>query len=207
MLMSGVTNATCDPMLFFLDAAYLNSPSKRVIFPRVEVYCQTERALGHECPEHSKASLQTEQASLEESTQLAPEGEGRGDHAPPLSPPVQTPDSTWERPVESPLLPPGSLPAVHLDPSSTPGPSPGSPSLQVQSTGSPLRTPSPQSSLSPRPFLGPCAGGTPPTLPRCAPSASPAQLPVEELGLELPQDMDPSGFLQLPGVWSPLASV
>ncbi|XP_020955695.1 patatin-like phospholipase domain-containing protein 1 [Sus scrofa] len=188
-----------------LNAAYLNSPSKRVIFPRVEVYCQTERALGHECPEHSKASLQTEQASLEESTQLAPEGEGRGDHAPPLSPPVQTPDSTWERPVESPLLPPGSLPAVHLDPSSTPGPSPGSPSLQVQSTGSPLRTPSPQSSLSPRPFLGPCAGGTPPTLPRCAPSASPAQLPVEELGPELPQDMDPSGFLQLPGVWSPLS--
>uniref|UniRef100_A0A8C3W0R9 Omega-hydroxyceramide transacylase n=1 Tax=Catagonus wagneri TaxID=51154 RepID=A0A8C3W0R9_9CETA len=156
-----------------LNAVYLNSPSKRVIFPRVEVYCQTELALGHKCPEQSQAGLQTERASLEESTQLAPKRERRGGRGPPLSPPVQTPDSTCARPVESPLLPPGSLPAVHLDPSSTPGLSPGSPSLHLCHPGH---------------SWGLALGGAPTTLPRCAPSASPAQLPVEELGPELPQD-------------------
>ena len=90
MLMSGVRNATCDPMLlFFLDAAYLNSPSKRVIFPRVEVYCQIELALGNECPERCQPSLQREPASPEESRQLhtqwAPKGDERGGRSPPLS--------------------------------------------------------------------------------------------------------------------------
>lgn len=156
--MPGVSNATCDPMLlFFLDAAYLNSPSKRVIFPWVEVYCQIELALGNECPEHCQPSLQTERASPEESRQLhtqwAPKGERKGGRGPPLSPRVQTLESTCEWPVESPVsppasplasspshsptdLPPVSLPAVHFLPSSTPGLSPVSPSQQVQLTGS-----------------------------------------------------------------------
>ncbi|KAI5935134.1 omega-hydroxyceramide transacylase isoform X3 [Manis javanica] len=81
-----------------LNAAYLNSPSKRVIFPRVEVYCQIEIALGNECPERSQPSLQGEQASPEESTHLhmqwAPKGEGWGGHGPPVSPRVQTPEFT-----------------------------------------------------------------------------------------------------------------
>lgn len=229
MLMPGVSNATCDPMLlFFLDAAYLNSPSKRVIFPWVEVYCQIELALGNECPEHCQPSLQTERASPEESRQLhtqwAPKGERKGGRDPPLSPPVQTPESTCEWPVASPVsppasplasstshsptdLPPVSLPAVHFLPSSTPGLSPVSPSQQVQLTGSPPRSPPPQSSMSSRTSLGPSAVGTSPTLPQCSSSASPAQPPVEELGPEQPQGMDPSGFSQLPHVWSPLASV
>ncbi|OWK13421.1 PNPLA1, partial [Cervus elaphus hippelaphus] len=99
MLMSGVRNATCDPMLlFFLDAAYLNSPSKRVIFPRVEVYCQIELALGNECPERCQPSLQRESARPEEPRQLhtqwAPKGDGKGSCSPPLSPPLQAPEST-----------------------------------------------------------------------------------------------------------------
>ncbi|XP_057555423.1 omega-hydroxyceramide transacylase isoform X2 [Hippopotamus amphibius kiboko] len=190
-----------------LNAAYLDSPSKRVIFPRVEVYCQIELALGNECPEHSQSSLQTEQDSPEESrqihTQWAPKGEGEGGRGPPLSPPVQTPESTCEWSVESPAsppalplasspshsptdLPPVSLPAVYLLPSSTPGLSPVSPSQQVQLAGSPRRSPLLQSSVSPRTSLGPSAVGTSPTLPRCS-SASPAQPPVEALGPDQPQ--------------------
>ncbi|XP_060018696.1 omega-hydroxyceramide transacylase [Lagenorhynchus albirostris] len=191
-----------------LNAAYLNSPSKRVIFPWVEVYCQIERALGNECPEHCQPSLQTERASPEESRQLhtqwAPKGERKGGRDPPLFPPVQTPESTCEWPVASPVLPPASplasspshsptdlppvaLPAVHFLPSSTPGLSPVSPSQQVQLTGSPPRSPPPQSSMSSRTSLGPSAVGTSPTLPQCSSSASPAQPPVEELGPEQPQ--------------------
>ncbi|XP_074188962.1 omega-hydroxyceramide transacylase isoform X1 [Rhinolophus sinicus] len=194
-----------------LNAAYLNSPSKRVIFPRVEVYCQIELALGNECPEYSQPNLQTEQASLEESTQphtqWAPEGEGSSGRGSPVSPPVQAPESTCEWPVESspsppvssleqspvsppasspphsPMdLPPVSLPAVHLPPSSTPV----SPQQQVPPTGSPPRSlPSP-SSKSPRPPLGPSAVGALQTLPQGS-SASPTQPPVEELGSEQPE--------------------
>ncbi|KAF5929650.1 hypothetical protein HPG69_002372, partial [Diceros bicornis minor] len=200
-----------------LNAAYLNSPSKRVMFPRVEVYCQIELALSNECPEHSQANLQTEQANREESIQLhtqwAPKGEGGGGHGPPVSPPVQTPESTCERPVESPDsppvssceqspalplpsssshpptdLPPVSLSAVHSPPSSTPGLSPVSPQQQVQqATGSPSRSPPSRSPVSPRPSLGPSAVGAPQTLPLCSPSTSPAQPPVEDLGPEQPQ--------------------
>uniref|UniRef100_A0A9L0JNU1 Omega-hydroxyceramide transacylase n=1 Tax=Equus asinus TaxID=9793 RepID=A0A9L0JNU1_EQUAS len=196
-----------------LNAAHLNSPSKRVIFPRVEVYCQIELALGNECPEHSQPSLQTEQASLEESVQLhtpgAPKEERRGHHGPPVSPSVQTPESPDSPPVSSfeqspvsPLpsspsrpptdVPPISLPAVHSPPSSTPGPSPVSPQQQIQPSGSPPRSPPSQSSVSPRPSLGPSGVGAPQTLPPCSPSASPAQLPVEELGPEQPQALPAS---------------
>ena len=216
MLMSGVRNATCDPMLlFFLDAAYLNSPSKRVIFPRVEVYCQIELALGNECPERCQPSLQREPASPEESRQLhtqwAPKGDERGGRSPPLSPPLQAPESTGDWPVESPVsspaspaasspsrspvdLPPASLPAVHLLPSSTPGLSPLSPSQQIQPTGPPPQSPPPQASASPRPSLGPSTVRVPPTLPGYSSSASPAQPPAEALGPEQPQGMDPSGL-------------
>ncbi|XP_011353117.1 patatin-like phospholipase domain-containing protein 1 isoform X1 [Pteropus vampyrus] len=198
-----------------LNAAYLNSPSKRVIFPRVEVYCQIELALGSECPEHSQPSLQTEQASLEESTQLhtqwAPTGEGSSGHGPPTSPPMQTPESTCGWPMESPVSPPVSsfeqspalprasspshspadlphvsLPAVHRRPSSTPA----SPQQQVQPTGSPPRSPPSQSPMSPRPPLEPSAVEAHQTLPRCS-SASPAQPAVEELGSDQSQAIVP----------------
>lgn len=222
MLRSGVRNATCDPMLlFFLDAAYLNSPSKRVIFPRVEVYCQIELALGNQCPERCQPSLQRQPASPEESRQLhtqrAPKEDGRGGRCPPLSPPMPAPESTCDWPVEPPVLspasppasspsrsptdlPPASLPAVSSLPSSTPGLSPVPPSQQIQPTGSPPKSPPPQATASPRPPLGPCSVGAPPALPRYSSSASPAQPPVEELGPEQPQGMDPSGLSQLPHI-------
>ncbi|KAM5326164.1 omega-hydroxyceramide transacylase isoform 2-T2 [Glossophaga mutica] len=198
-----------------LNAAYLDSPSKRVMFPRVEVYCQIELALGNDCPERSKPSRQTEQDSLEEPIQLhtqqATEGEGSGGHGPPASPPEQTPESTQEWPVESPISPPVSsseqspasplvsssshppadllpvsLPAVPSPPSSVPGLPPVSPEQQARPTGSPPRSPPSQSSMSLRPPVGPAAVGTPQTLPPCS-SASPAQPPVEGPGSEQPQ--------------------
>ncbi|XP_017504332.1 omega-hydroxyceramide transacylase isoform X2 [Manis javanica] len=157
-----------------LNAAYLNSPSKRVIFPRVEVYCQIEIALGNECPERSQPSLQGEQASPEESTHLhmqwAPKGEGWGGHGPPVSPRVQTPEFTS-----------GNIPH-----SSTPRLSPVSPWQQAQLTGSAPRSAPHRSSLSPTPSLGPPAVGAP-QMPQCSPSASLARPPVEELGPEQPQ--------------------
>ncbi|XP_016079178.1 PREDICTED: patatin-like phospholipase domain-containing protein 1 [Miniopterus natalensis] len=202
-----------------LNAAYLNSPSRRVIFPRVEVYCQIELALGDECPEHSKPSLPPEQASLEES-------DGQG---PLVSPPVQTPESTREWPVKSPVSPPVSsfeespasplasplsrsptdsppisLPAVPSPPSSALGLSPMSPQQQVQLTGSLPESPPSQSSLLLRPPLGPPAGRTPQTSPQC--SSSPAQPPVEELGSGQPQGMDLLASLN-PQSAAPLVSV
>ncbi|XP_017504329.1 omega-hydroxyceramide transacylase isoform X1 [Manis javanica] len=198
-----------------LNAAYLNSPSKRVIFPRVEVYCQIEIALGNECPERSQPSLQGEQASPEESTHLhmqwAPKGEGWGGHGPPVSPRVQTPEFTCEWPVESSVLlpvppfeqspasplalspshsptdrPPTSLSAGNIPHSSTPRLSPVSPWQQAQLTGSAPRSAPHRSSLSPTPSLGPPAVGAP-QMPQCSPSASLARPPVEELGPEQPQ--------------------
>ncbi|KAM7136780.1 omega-hydroxyceramide transacylase isoform 2-T2 [Molossus nigricans] len=197
-----------------LNAAYLNSPSRRVIFPRVEVYCQIELALGSERPEHGTPSLRAEQASPEESTQphtqWAPKGEGHRGRGPLVCSPVQTPESTQEGPAEPPVsapvssceqpptspltssscspadLPPGSLPDVPSPPSSTPGLSPASPQQQVQRTGSPPKCPPSQSSLSLRPPLGPSAEGAPQTSPQCS-STSPAQPPVEELGSDPPR--------------------
>ncbi|KAK2113606.1 hypothetical protein P7K49_007872 [Saguinus oedipus] len=215
------------------DAVYLNSPSKRVIFPRVEVYCQIELALGNERLEHSQPSLQARRASLEGATQphteWAPKGEGRGSHGPPMSSPVQTPESTCEPPVSPPvspleqppaqplassmpLSPTVSFPAVHKPPSSTsssslpttpPGQSPASPQQQVQQSGSPPRSPHSQASTSPRPSLGTSAVGAPQTPSQVSLSVSPAQPPVEELGPGKPQGMDSSGFLQLSHAWSP----
>ncbi|XP_021521269.2 omega-hydroxyceramide transacylase isoform X1 [Aotus nancymaae] len=204
-----------------LNAVYLNSPSKRVIFPRVEAYYRIELALGNECSEHSRPSLQARRASLEGGTQphteWAPKGEGRGDHGPPESSPVQTPESTCEPPV-SPLeqppaqplasstplsptsTPPVSLPAVHKPPSSIPssslpttppGRSPASPQQQVQPSGSPPRSSHSQASTSPRPSLGTSAVGAPQTPPQGSLSASAAQPPLEELGPGQPQAVAP----------------
>ncbi|XP_041619447.1 omega-hydroxyceramide transacylase isoform X3 [Vulpes lagopus] len=196
-----------------LNAAYINSPSKRVMFPRVEVYCNIELALGNECHERSQSSLQTQQQeSIQLHTQRAPEEEGKGSHGSLPSSPVQTPEATCEWPVESPVsppvpspeqspatplasspshsaadLPPALLPAVPLPLSSTLVLSRVSPQQQVQTTGSPPRSPPSQSSLSPRPSLGPSSVGASQTLPQRSSSASPAQPPVEELGPEQSQ--------------------
>ncbi|XP_026913686.2 omega-hydroxyceramide transacylase isoform X2 [Acinonyx jubatus] len=187
-----------------LNDAYLNSPSKRVMFPRVEVYCNIELALGNECPEGSQSSLQTEEECIQLHAQWAPKEEGKDGHGPLVFLPVERRESTHERPVESPVSPagfsfeqspatvlasspshspadlmPASLPAVLLALSSTPVQS----QQQVQTTGSPPRSPPSQSSVSPRPP----AVVTSQTLPQCSPSASPTQLPVEDLGPEQPQ--------------------
>ncbi|XP_058525756.1 omega-hydroxyceramide transacylase [Ochotona princeps] len=126
-----------------LNATYLNSPSKRVIFPRVEVYCQIELALGHECPERSQLNLHTQQASPEEPTghlQCAPEGDGRGGHVPSVSPP----ELTSERPVESPVPPPMSSPESplasspeHSPTDSLPEPPASPPDVDVTPSSSP----------------------------------------------------------------------
>ncbi|XP_041619430.1 omega-hydroxyceramide transacylase isoform X1 [Vulpes lagopus] len=95
-----------------LNAAYINSPSKRVMFPRVEVYCNIELALGNECHERSQSSLQTQQQeSIQLHTQRAPEEEGKGSHGSLPSSPVQTPEAT------SPLAssnPEGTTPLVNV---------------------------------------------------------------------------------------------
>nr|XP_048307176.1 omega-hydroxyceramide transacylase isoform X2 [Myodes glareolus]XP_048307177.1 omega-hydroxyceramide transacylase isoform X2 [Myodes glareolus] len=80
-----------------LNAAYLDSPSKRVIFPRVEVYCQIEVALGHEPPAQQD---QLEDSSLPHA-QGAPQEDRKDGHSP-ASPPVQTPESRTSGVVESP---------------------------------------------------------------------------------------------------------
>ncbi|XP_012582639.1 PREDICTED: patatin-like phospholipase domain-containing protein 1 [Condylura cristata] len=196
-----------------LNAAYLNSPSKRVMFPRVEVYCQIELALGSECPEHSQSSLQAGQADPEESTQphtqCTPEGDGSGGHGPPVSPPAQTAESTCEWSVEPPVSPPVSslsaalplasspaqsptvsppvsLPAGHTPPSSPPELSPVSPQHQFQPPGSSPISPPSKSSMSCRPSMGPSLVGTPQLSSRC-PSTTAAMPPIEELGPEHPQ--------------------
>ncbi|XP_058162627.1 omega-hydroxyceramide transacylase [Dasypus novemcinctus] len=198
-----------------LNAAYLNSPSKRVIFPRVEVYCQIELVLGNECPEHRRPSLPPKQASLEDPgpphTQWAPKGDGTGGRGPPVTSPVQTPDSTWEWPAESPAPPPGSsleqppaaplasspshsprdlppvsavsLPAVHSSShSSLPIAPPGQSPVSPQQQGRPGSPPS-QASTSLRPAPGPSARAPP----QCSPSAASAQPPGEALAPGQPQ--------------------
>ncbi|XP_012885038.1 PREDICTED: patatin-like phospholipase domain-containing protein 1 [Dipodomys ordii] len=192
-----------------LNAAYLNSPSKRVIFPRVEVYCQIELALGNECPER-----QAQRASLEGCSELhsqdTPQGDGNAGH-----PPEETPKSTRERPVESPAsspvssskqparspvaacgtrapsdLPPqapASPPALHLPPGSAPEPPPASPPQQIQPPGLPHQSPPSQVSPSDRLSLGPSVVRSPQTTPQDSPSASPNQPGVEKVGPEQPQ--------------------
>ncbi|XP_012790799.2 omega-hydroxyceramide transacylase [Sorex araneus] len=197
-----------------LNAVYLDSPSKRVIFPRVEVYCQIELALGHACPEYGPQSPPAEQSSLGDSEQRHTQcsSKGAGGHVNALSepPPVPAPEHTCERipPVESPVsspapspaaspppspttLPPASLPAVQLPPSPTPA---------RQRTGSPPRSPSSQSSQSARPSLGCSVLGKSQASPSGSPS-SPEEPPEEELGSELPQapltSSDPGSSAQL----------
>ncbi|KAM8779291.1 omega-hydroxyceramide transacylase [Rhynchonycteris naso] len=191
-----------------LNAAYLNSPSERVIFPRVEVFCHIELALGDQCPERGKPSARTERASRAESaqppTQPAPEGEGSGGRGPPASPPGQTPEPTHAWPVTSPVSPP--LPSSEQSPASSPasssshsppdmplapplsapGLSPVSPQRQAQLTASPPQPPPSQSSRSRRPPWRPSAVGAARTSPLCS-SASPVQSPAEELGPPQPQ--------------------
>lgn len=99
-LIIGYERNKSDVLWFLLDAAYLDSPSKRVIFPRVEVYCQIEVALGHEPPalwgHHEDSSRPHEQEAPKED---------RKDSPSPASPPVQTPESRGKGVVGS---PPGS---------------------------------------------------------------------------------------------------
>uniref|UniRef100_H0XGR5 Omega-hydroxyceramide transacylase n=1 Tax=Otolemur garnettii TaxID=30611 RepID=H0XGR5_OTOGA len=193
-----------------LNAAYLNSPSKRVIFPRVEVYCQIELALGNENRELSQPSLQSQQPSLEGSTELhkqwAPKGDGKGGHIPPVSPPVQTPAPTCEWLVESPVLLPVSsseqLPALPLASSVPHSPAdwpPRSLSAMHSPPGSPMPlTPPGLSPVSPQQQVQP--SGSPPRLPptqtpisprsslgpsaviRPLTSSSPTQPPLEDPG-------------------------
>lgn len=91
-----------------LDAAYLDSPSKRVIFPRVEVYCQIEVALGHEPPPTSPQNLPAQRRSPEESSQThvqgPPKEDGKDSHSP-AAPSGQTPESGCNGFVESPVPP------------------------------------------------------------------------------------------------------
>ncbi|KAM5262670.1 omega-hydroxyceramide transacylase [Ctenodactylus gundi] len=138
-----------------LNAVYLNSPSKRVIFPRVEVYCQIELALGNECPERHPPNPQTQRSREEESAQFpaqeAPRGDGRDSH-PPGSPPAQAPEPTCGGPGESPLRPVSSfkpspaLPLASPLPRSPGDSSPGSPASL--SAGRLVPSASPSSSLS-----------------------------------------------------------
>lgn len=91
-----------------LDAAYLDSPSKRVIFPRVEVYCQIEVALGHEPPPTSPQNLPAQRRSPEESSQTHVQGppkEDEKDSHSPAAPSGQTPKSGCNGFVESPVPP------------------------------------------------------------------------------------------------------
>ncbi|XP_055988100.1 omega-hydroxyceramide transacylase [Sorex fumeus] len=187
-----------------LNAVYLDSPSKRVIFPRVEVYCQIELALGNARPECSPQSPPAEQSSLEDSeqqhAQCSSKGAGESDHALPEPPPVPAPEHTCERipPVESSgsspvpsqaaspppsptALPPASVPAVHPPPSPTPGQQPTRPSP---------RSPSSKSSLSSRPSLGCSVLGKSQASPSRSPSSH-EEPPVEELGSEPPQAVAP----------------
>ncbi|XP_007937643.1 omega-hydroxyceramide transacylase [Orycteropus afer afer] len=200
-----------------LNAAYINSPSKRVIFPRVEVYHQIELALGSECSEYSQPWLQTEQASLEESmelhTQWTPKGDRKEDHSPLMSPPVQTPDSTHEWPVESSVPPPVSSaeqpPA--LPPASSPSHSPTD--LSSVSPVPPVSSPATQlppslTSNSSLPIATPELSS--PVLPeqQVQPSGSPARAPSSQSSTSPSPSLQPSALeaLQISPQCSPSAS-
>lgn len=100
-----------DALWFLLDAAYLDSPGKRVIFPRVEVYCQIEVALGHEPPPPSLQLFPAQRGSPEDSSQTHVQGAPKEDRkdSPSLAlPSVQSPESGCKGFVESPVSPPVS---------------------------------------------------------------------------------------------------
>ncbi|XP_013372583.1 PREDICTED: patatin-like phospholipase domain-containing protein 1 isoform X1 [Chinchilla lanigera] len=179
-----------------LNAAYLDSPSKRVIFPRVEVYSRIELALGHECPERSRLCPRRSWARPEEPTPPHVQGAGRGSR-PPAPPPVHTLQPTPEGPVQSPVPrpassplslaapppastlphPPGDLAPGHFTAGSTPGSSPpGAPA------GRPPVSPRPQVGAPPSTFTPPRPSAVP-----VPPAASPARPPLEVLGPAQPQ--------------------
>lgn len=101
-----------------LNAAYLDSPSKRVIFPRVEVYCQIEVALGHEPPPTSLQSLPAQSDSPEDCSQTHVQGalkEDRKDSHSPATPSAQTSESEckgFEESAVSPTVSSSKQPAV-----------------------------------------------------------------------------------------------
>lgn len=178
-----------------LNAAYLNSPSRRVIFPLVEVYCQIELALGNACLDGSEPGPPAEQDSLEEPTQLPtrrdPEEQGSAGHGPLVSPPVHTPEPTREWPAASPASPrvssPEQSPARALG-SSAPRPPADAPPVPPPAVPSPPSSSPPEPPPSqPPPPPGPSAGAAPRTLPPRCSSPSPAQPPAEELGSAQPQ--------------------
>ncbi|XP_012411919.1 omega-hydroxyceramide transacylase isoform X1 [Trichechus manatus latirostris] len=199
-----------------LNAVYLNSPSKRVIFPWVEVYCQIELDLGNECPEHSKPRLQTERASLEESMQLhtqwAPKGDGKGRHSPPMSPPVQTPESTCEWPVELPVSTPIS--SIEQSPASplASSPSHSANGLPPVSPVPPVSPPAVQlpPSLTSDSSLPVTSPELPPVLPQqqVQPSGSPCRSSSSELSTSPRPSLEPSAVeaLQTSPQCSPSAS-
>uniref|UniRef100_A0A8C5LDW6 Omega-hydroxyceramide transacylase n=1 Tax=Jaculus jaculus TaxID=51337 RepID=A0A8C5LDW6_JACJA len=161
-----------------LNAAYLSSPCKRVIFPRVEVYCQIELALAHDGPERRpQPSLQAQQDSGEGSTAPGLQGPHKGDATgdpSPVSPPTQTPGS---RPAESPATSPPAPAqphcandqpsAAHSPPCSGPGPS--LPTVAPESPPGPPSTSSPsQEATAARPSREPSAEGAHGQSPPCS---------------------------------------
>ncbi|GAB1300804.1 Omega-hydroxyceramide transacylase [Apodemus speciosus] len=91
-----------------LNASYLDSPSRRVLFPRVEVYCQIEVALGHEPPPPSLQRPSAQRRSPEDASQTHVQGspnEERRDSHSPAAPSGQTPESGCKGCVESPESP------------------------------------------------------------------------------------------------------
>ncbi|XP_010603705.1 patatin-like phospholipase domain-containing protein 1 [Fukomys damarensis] len=92
-----------------LNAAYVDSPSRRVIFPRVEVYAQIELALGPKCPPRPRA--RPEEPSREDGDQQVPPPgvppnasalpRPSAEPAPPTSPRGRPPASPARPPVET----------------------------------------------------------------------------------------------------------
>ncbi|XP_002816852.3 omega-hydroxyceramide transacylase isoform X1 [Pongo abelii] len=201
-----------------LNAVYLNSSSKRVIFPRVEVYCQIELALGNECPERSQPSLRARQASLEGATQphteWVPKGDGGGGHGPPVSQPMQTLEFTCKSPVSAPVspleqppaqplasstplsptgMPPVSFPAVHKPPSSTPGsslptPPPGLSPLSPQQQVQPSGSPARSPHSQTPTSPRPSLGPSTVGVPQTPPRSSLSAFPAQPLVEELGQE-------------------
>ncbi|VTJ60623.1 Hypothetical predicted protein [Marmota monax] len=154
-----------------LNAAYLDSPSRTVLFPRVEVYCQIELALGNECPERSQPSPPTRR---EEPSELGPQGDN-GDGHPPVPQPVKTPQSTCECPVQSSVSPP-------VPTSKHPPAPPKTSSLPLSPSDLPPLPPTSGSAghLSPSPIPGPPLPFVPPELSPVSPGQQiqPSGLPL-----------------------------
>ncbi|XP_076716313.1 omega-hydroxyceramide transacylase isoform X2 [Callospermophilus lateralis] len=186
-----------------LNAAYLDSPSRTVLFPRVEVYCQIELALGNECPERSQPSLPTPR---EEPSELRPQGDG-GDGHPPAPQPEKTPPSTC--PVQSPVSPP--VPTFKPPPAP-----PKTSSLPLSPSDLPPVPPTSGSAghLSPSPIPGPPLPFVPPELSpvspgqQIQPSGLPLSSPPSQAHTSPRPPLGPpaAGTSQPPPGGSPLAS-